>query len=146
MAGLRLSGYDARLFGQMLPRLHTLLAELADNQRLHLFQAVHRVWDTYYPLGEESDLAFQLGQLLFELGFIGEAISYFQLSVEIYGQEPAARYNIALCHYLLGEVAQALPIVEPLSTVYPDDEAVQNLFATVKEFLSTNASSPEETA
>ncbi len=66
MGVLRLSGYDARIFRQMLPRLFELLPTITDTQRWNLFLAIPRIWDTYYPLGEEADLADDLGDQPFQ--------------------------------------------------------------------------------
>ena len=78
---------------------------ISGNDRWNLLRASQRVWDTFYPLGEENDLAFALGQLLFALDFYQEALFYFQLSVRIYGQDAGVLYNMALCHAEVGEIA-----------------------------------------
>jgi SAM-dependent MidA family methyltransferase len=127
MAVIRLSGYDARIFSQMLPRLFDLLPTLADNQRWNLFLAIPRIWDTYYPLGEPDDLAFDLGDLLLALAFYQEAILYYEKSVMIYGKDADTLSKSALCHCLLGAFSTAAPIIEELRAYDPDNEALLDL-------------------
>jgi hypothetical protein len=98
MGALRLSGYDARLFLQMVPRLFELLPGISPDERLGLFQSLHRMWDMYFPFGEDQDLAFELGRLLMELEFFKEALIYFQLSMKIYGETEKALNAIAMCN------------------------------------------------
>ncbi len=124
---IRLSGYDARIVSQMLPRLFALIPDISEAQRWGLFQAIHRVWAMYYPLRESTDLAFDLGNLLYALAFYEEAIVYFELSIKIYGQAPATLFNIALCLCLLGEFSLAVPIVTALKANVPDSDALRSL-------------------
>jgi len=127
MAVIRLSGYDAHIFQQMLPRLFGILSTLSDQQRRNLSLAIPRIWDTYYPLGEAEDLAGGLGDLLLALDFYREAIPYYEKSVMMYGQDTATLYKKALCHCLLGEFAAAAPIIAQLKEHDPSNEAVQHL-------------------
>lgn len=127
MGVIRLSGYDARIFLQMSARLFEILPTLTDNQRWNLFFAIPRIWDTYYPLGESEDLAFCLGKLLIALTFYSEAILYFEKSLMIYGKTTATLFQIALCHCLLDEFSSALPILEELLALEPDNQDIQAL-------------------
>jgi hypothetical protein len=122
---LKLSNYDARLFTQMFPYLFAGVREVSSTERWSLFKAVHRVWDTYYPLGEDNDLAFLIGELLFNLKFYREAITYFYLSVKIYGNKADTLYNIALSYTALNEREKAQAVV--YETLRHDPEHVLTL-------------------
>jgi hypothetical protein len=128
MGTIRLSAYDARIFIQMLPRLHELIRDITDNERWTLFQSVHRIWDTYYPLGEKNDLAFELGNLLFALSFFREAIIYFDLSIKIYGQASTSLYNIILCYCFLEDFFNANLVIEELEAFDSESEVLNELF------------------
>jgi hypothetical protein len=133
LSTLRLSAHDAKIFAHMLPRLYELLPEISNAERWDVLRAVQRVWDTYYPLGEDQDIAFALGQLLFALAFYPEARFYFEMSLKIYGENVATLYNVAVCHANVGETAQAAAILTPLRAQHPDDEALQALGAVLEE-------------
>jgi hypothetical protein len=131
VAVIRLSGYDARIFGQMLPRLLELLPTLSDAQRWNLFLAIPRIWETYYPLGEPENLAGDLGDLLLALDFYREAILYYRESVTLDSQDTDTLFKIAVCHCLLGEFAAASPIIVALQEQDPENKALQDL---IQEF------------
>ncbi len=136
MAAIRLSGYDARIFRQMLPRLFEILPTISDNERWNLFLIIPRIWDTYYPLGEAEDLADNLGDLLLALDFYQEAILYFEKSIMIYGRVAETLYKIAICHCLLGAFAAAVPLIEKLRAYEPENEALQALIQEFEEELA----------
>jgi len=136
VAVTRLSGYDARIFVQMLPRLFELLPKIADNDRWNLLLLIPRLWDTYYPLAEANDFANDLGSLLLALEFFGEAVLYFEKSIQIYGTGNSTLYKIALCQCLAGEFSKASPIVERLKNEHPHDETLQALINKYKSELA----------
>lgn len=136
LAVIRLSGYDARIFRQMLPRLFELLPTLSENEYWNLFLAIPRIWDTYYPLGEPEDFADDLGDLLVALGFYKEAILYFEKSVMIYGKAADTLYKIAVCHCLLGGFSTASTIIEELRAHDPENENVQGLIQQFESELA----------
>ncbi|BDS09998.1 tetratricopeptide repeat protein [Aureispira anguillae] len=122
IATLRLSAYDAQIFLQISPHLQGLIDSITDHERWVLYQAIHRIWDSYYPLGEDNKLAFELGNLLFQLRFYREAIIYYDFSLKIYGLSAIVLYNIALSYCLLDEYSNALPIIEELKKHNPENK------------------------
>ena len=77
LALLRLSFYDAHQFDYYLPRLTELAPDATPDERRSLRDAVHRVWSLYFHLGEDTDLAYGIGGLLYALSDYPAAISYF---------------------------------------------------------------------
>ena len=134
-AVIRLSGYDARIFQQMLPRLRECIPSLNDAELRSLLLAIPRIWDTYYPLGETADLAASLGDLLLALHFYQMAILYFQKSILIYGRKGKIIYKIALCHFKLKEYASAASLLAELRAEYPDNKYVLELGRRVEAGL-----------
>jgi hypothetical protein len=133
LAAIKLSGHDARLFGQMLPRLLELLPTLSENQRLNLLLVLPRIWETYYPMGEAEDLAADLGDLLLALNANGQAIQYYTQSLALYGPNAEVQFKIAVCHCLLGEFDAASPLIAALRKDDPENQALQDL---IQEFES----------
>ena len=101
IAYLRLSLYDAHLFARYLPRLFELAPGLDAIQRATLAEVIDAVWLRYFPLGEDLDLADQIGRLLYEIDEYGGALSFFERSVEIYGPYTGTLANIAACRQML---------------------------------------------
>ncbi|QMU64478.1 MAG: hypothetical protein GKR88_09415 [Flavobacteriaceae bacterium] len=127
MGMIRLSGYDARIFLQILPRLFELISDLSDEERRVLFHTVPRIWDTYYPLGEPQDLACKLGNLLFMLGFYSEAVLYFEKSVGIYGKKAGSLFGLACCYCYSGAFDLAAPVIRELLVRTPENKTLLKL-------------------
>ena len=108
---LRLSCWDYKRFCECLPAVKQHLPEMTTLQKQQLHEAILKVWDSYLPIGEDSDLAFELGTLLLEMEFHAEALEFLQQSVDLYGIAPGNTYNIAVCFYSLGQMDQALDYV-----------------------------------
>lgn len=131
LAIIRWSGYDARMFTLMLPRLFDLADELSDRERHNLFVSVPKIWETYFHLGEDHDLAFDLGDLLLELVYYQEAVLYFERSLDRYDSEPQILYKIAVCHCMSGAFKLAKPYLSELQEI--DDENA-SLIALIDKF------------
>jgi len=119
LAFLRLSCWDHKRFRECLPALKTHLPEMSELQKQQLNEAIVKVWDSYLPIGEESDLAFELGTFLLEMEFHEEAIAFLQRSVELYGIAPGTAYNIAVCYHGLNQMDQALHYVNQALSLDP---------------------------
>jgi len=111
LAFLKLSCWDYKRLHECLPAIKKQIPGITDLQKQHLHETIVKVWDSYLPIGEESDLAFELGTLLLEMGFQAEALEFLQRSVDLHGIAPGTAYNIAVCHYGLGQMDQALDYV-----------------------------------
>ena len=137
-AYIRLSEFDARLFAQFLPRFHELIDEFTEDNRYTLLQTVARVWDGYYPLKEANDLPFEIGLILFEINFIEEAISFFNLSEQLYGPNEQVMYAKAVCYCKNENVSYAIYLLQQLLHAYPQHELAIELLAELQKLYPEN--------
>ena len=137
LAFLRLSCWDHKRFCESLPALKERLPEMSELQKRQLHEAILKVWDSYLPIGEESDLAFDLGTFLLEMEFYAEAFEFLQRSVELYGMAPGAAYNIAVCLYSLNQMDEALDYVDQALSLDPRFVEAKTLRADVESSLAT---------
>ncbi len=124
---LRLGAYDSTLFINFLPRLKQLSKRVSFEQRTDLANAMYATWDMYYTFNEPKDLAFEIGGLLYQLGYFSPALEYFQYSIERYGHTADGYYNRALCHYQLREDEQFKELVKEANALFPSFEALAHL-------------------
>jgi tetratricopeptide (TPR) repeat protein len=136
LAFLRLSCWDFKRFHECLPALKKHLPEMTDLQKQQLHEAVVKVWDSYLPIGEQNDLAFELGTVLLELDYYAEALELLQRSVDLYGMAPGTAYNIGVCCYGLGQMDEALSYVDLALESDPQFEAAITLRAELRTFTS----------
>ncbi|QMV42676.1 tetratricopeptide repeat protein [Cohnella cholangitidis] len=107
LALLRLSLYDAHQFSRYLPRLLELAGQADPLEREAIAYAVDKVWQLYFPLGEQRDLAFQIASLLYQLEEYEKAIFYFGQSARLYGEYTGTLFNTAICRHMLEQFAEA---------------------------------------
>lgn len=134
---LRMSYFDAEIFAQLVPDMKRILPEISAVDRWNFLQLIPMVWDMYYPLSEPTDLGFDIGVLLMELGFHEAAIPYFRASQEWYGTEAAQQYNLAICYWHCRQTDRARLILEEACTRFPEDEKLKKGWEELNAFILT---------
>lgn len=77
---LRLSGWDDNLLLGCTPTLLDRVDSLSEAEKQDLSEAIHHVWEMYYPIGEEADLPLNMGMLLKRMGYDADALTFIQRS------------------------------------------------------------------
>ena len=108
LALLHLSGEDASVILQAIPVLLKRVETASDDQKKSLYRAIFSAWEAYFHLGEKPDLPFHLGLLLYKMGHVCEALSFFNHSYKLYGADPGTTFNLAICYYDLQQMDKAL--------------------------------------
>ena len=133
---LRFTVWDSRT----LLELYNILLERIPNEedfpKEELVDAINRVWEYYFPIGEEGDLGYHFGSILGYLGHDEEALKFFESSLEFYGECSETNYEIALCYYNLQQIDKALEYTEKSIDLDPDFEEGKNLKSMIEEILS----------
>jgi len=127
IAYIRLSGFDAKITLACYPALMDRIEHATETEKQELYRVIKQVWEVYYPLAEDQDVASHLGVLLYETGYYVEALDLFNRSVELYGPDAMISYNMALCHYGLGQIEAALEHVNEALALDPDFEDSKTL-------------------
>lgn len=131
MAYIRLSRYDSHHFSHYLPRLFELAPTFSERERALMIDTVHKVWATYFSLGEDMDLAYHIAAMFYEMGCYSQANDYFQRSVHIYGEHTGTLYNMALCYFLLEEFEQAELLLKKVLIYDPVNEEATLLLTQI---------------
>jgi len=129
LAYLRLSHHDSHLLARYLPRLMDLAADFDEPTRHDVTEALEKVWDCYFPLGEEVDLANGIAALLYAIDDYPRALAFFQTSMQIYGPDTGTLYNIAACFQGLGEDATAAAMLRKVLEYDPGNEPARTMLA-----------------
>jgi tetratricopeptide (TPR) repeat protein len=136
LAYFRISGWDSTIFLSCFPILFEQVKEATGGLLQELHEAIQHVWELYYPIGEEQDLAFSLGVLLYAMGQFSEALNYLQHSIEISGHDATTLYNMAVCHYQLQDRQTALEYLKQALQVNPACEPARALQITIESGAS----------
>lgn len=102
VALLRLSRWDQAVLDVFYDRLIEVLPEASRQEKQMFRTCVGRIWDGHYPLGEDKDLAFRLGNLLAAAEDYAGALTLFKESLAAYGEDDHVRENMRLCWEHIG--------------------------------------------
>lgn len=134
---LRFTVWDSRTFLEFYNTLLERIAQEKDFPKDELIAVIHRVWEHYFPIGEEGDLASCLGSLLAYFGCDNDAIRLYKSSLEFYGEDAAINYEIAVCYYNLQEFDSALEYIDKSLKLEPDFEESRNLRDLIADLLNS---------
>jgi len=133
MALLRLGGCDPRMLRQLLPVLRKHGPK--SSVKGELLEMVRRACAQYFHIGEEQDLPFSAGVLVFELGDYPFCIDLFMQSIALYGMDAGSAYNLALAHHRLKRAPEALHWSEEALVAEPAHVAARKLRDELRESL-----------
>lgn len=137
LAYLRLSRHDSHQFGRYLPRLMQLAPEFDAATRQDVAAAVESVWEMYFPLGEDLDLANRIAGLLYAMDDHAGALTYFERSMAIYGADTGTLYNIAACYHMIGESGAAVAVLQKVLEYDGGNEAAKLLLSECEGAAAT---------
>jgi tetratricopeptide (TPR) repeat protein len=135
---LRFTGWDARTFQEVYNILLERLETEEDFPVDELIIVMNKVWEHYFPIGEEGDLAYYIGSLFSYVGYDNDALRYFEYSHELYGDSAEIYYEIAVCFYNLEQIDKALEYIEKSLALDPVFEDVRTLKNLINEQITTS--------
>jgi tetratricopeptide (TPR) repeat protein len=128
LAHLRWSAWDPQVLHTLLPSLRERLPAAPPTEIAAWRDAMARVWSLYYHFdAEEGDLAFGIGATFARLGEWKAAITFFERSRQLWGDDGNTLYNLGVCHARLGDRPAALACVEGVLAAKPDHEQALKL-------------------
>lgn len=123
----RLSAYDSTFFSKLLPRLKQTSRSITVNERTRLAQTLDHIWDMYFNINESLDLAYEIGGLLYDLGYYAKATIYFDHSIASFGLKADTYYNKILCYYQLRQDELFFKSLAEAKKMYPQFELFKSL-------------------
>lgn len=138
LALLKLSGWDHEILMRFFENLMAQLPSLTEGDWRDLHFAVRKVWERYYAIGEDLDLAFHLGVILLEIREFAEALEFFQFSGNTAGPNAATSYNIGMCHFGLSQFVQALSRMNEVLGLSEDFDSARLMRVKLESMLDTH--------
>jgi hypothetical protein len=139
LAAIRLGGCDAKLFMDVSERLLELCVSAAGPERRACFTLARQIHQLHFDLGEPRDLAFYLGVWMRELGYLEEAIRYFEITRAARGTNALLAYNLAFCHLGQQRAIEALRFVEDAIEAEPTMAEARALRTEIRAILRDEA-------
>lgn len=133
---LRLSGWDHSVFMSCAATLLEKARNAMPAEAAELELAVQAIWETYFPLREVRDVAFDLGALSMVIRRFPTALEFFWRSLGLYGPTMETALNMAICHCNLGQWPEALQHVNHALELEPESEAARVLKKDIEEAIA----------
>ena len=112
-----------------------LAPECTAIEREMLTMVLEKVWDRYFPLGEQLDLANHIAYLFYMLTDYRRALTFYRHSEKQYGTNPDGLYSQALCHSMLEQAAAACSLLEQILLLDAQHEEAKVLLQQCREKL-----------
>lgn len=127
ISGLRLSYYDSSLFVHLLPHIRQHTFRLTLEERKRLGETLIKTGENYFAINESIDVSYEIGGLLYDLGFYTEALNLFERASNVSGNLADLYYNRILCHYQLRQDKLFVATMAEAKVAFPGFEKFDEL-------------------
>jgi tetratricopeptide (TPR) repeat protein len=124
------------MFKELIPGLLMLAEDATPKEITNISLLLYEVWNNYYGIGEEGDLAFDIGSIFYQLSRYTDALFFFERSIEVHPPDTAVLYNMAGCYYMLRNDDQALKWIDQTFKLNPEHEGAHRLLKELSEVKS----------
>jgi len=135
---IKLSNWDPDIFFKFRDTILSKAPTAGPRLRNDLSHVTSKLWDHYYHLDNDKDIAFELGRLCYGLSLYQDALKYYEISVSIFGEHHVTHHNSGLCHFSLFEFHKASYFFNRALTLNPEyEKSITWLERVTKEMNST---------
>ncbi|CAM9108344.1 unnamed protein product [Choristocarpus tenellus] len=107
VALLKLGDWDPDVFYKFRDTILNQVSTAVLKLRKDLCRGIPRVWENYYMLDKEKDVAFEIGRFYYGIRDYKNALRFYQDSSENVGEHHVTFHNMGLCYYSMGELEKA---------------------------------------
>lgn len=122
LSWIRASAWDGEVFHLCVPTILAHLDAAPPGVRLDVLDAARRVRERYFPIGEERDVPFALGEVFDALDALPEAEAAFAESMALRGESADTLHRMAVCASSLHRLDDALSLLERALAIDPTYE------------------------
>jgi hypothetical protein len=133
LAALAHARWDPSVFLDHLPALLDELPGLDDTRRPEVDRALRNVWDAWFPIGEQADVALCIGLAYSAMTYYHESIRFLERSIAEHGASAESALAVALAHYGRRDLEAAEEWVGKALAIEPGFGAARTLRLTLDE-------------
>jgi len=108
VALLKLGDWDPDVFYKFRDTILNQVPTSGQKLRNDLCRGIPRVWENYYMLDRDKDIAFEIGRFYYGIREYERALGFYMQSSKSIGEHHVTCHNMGLCHYSLGHHLEAL--------------------------------------
>lgn len=99
IALLKLSDFDPDVFWKFRDGILNALNTCGEKLRADLCRGIPRVWENYFLLDKDKDIAFEIGRFYYGIRDYANALRYYKDSSDEIGEHHVTWHNMGLCYY-----------------------------------------------
>lgn len=103
IALLKLSCWDPDVFYKFRDVILTQAPASSSKLRNDLARGIPSVWENYYMMDLEKDIAFEIGRFYYGIRDFANALKFYAESTRTFGEHHVTFHNQGLCYYSLGK-------------------------------------------
>jgi hypothetical protein len=105
---LKLGDWDPDVFFKFRDAILNQIANCGQKLRNDLCRGIPRVWENYYMLDTDKDIAFEIGRFFYGIRDYTNALNFYIESTNTIGEHHVTYHNQGLCYYSRGELETSL--------------------------------------
>eukprot|EP00605_Chrysophyceae_sp_TOSAG23-4_P002240 GSChrysophyteH1.ASY1.ANO1.2484.1 assembled CDS len=139
VALLKLSDWDPDVFFKFRDVILNHAPSCGQLLRNDLTRGIPRVWENYYLMDLEKDIAFEIGRFYYGIRDYTNALWYYMESTRTIGEHHVTFHNQGLCHYSKGNLDIALENFRKALGMNKDYEKARSWVEKVEKEVEENA-------
>jgi tetratricopeptide (TPR) repeat protein len=133
---LKLGDWDPDVFFKFRDAVLNQIPNCGLKLRNDLCRGIPRVWENYYMLDLDKDIAFEIGRFFYGIRDYTNALNYYIESTNTVGEHHVTYHNQGLCYYSRGELETALKHFEKSLAMNKDYEKAFSWVEKVRKELN----------
>lgn len=142
---LKLGDWDPDVFFKFRDAILNQIPNCGQKLRNDLCRGIPRVWENYYMLDLDKDIAFEIGRFFYGIRDYTNALNFYIESTNTVGEHHVTYHNQGLCYYSRGEFDIALSHFEKSLSMNKDYEKARSWVDKVKKELASKAQGNQPT-
>mmetsp|Transcript_68258 Transcript_68258/g.134168 ORF Transcript_68258/g.134168 Transcript_68258/m.134168 type:complete len:630 (+) Transcript_68258:26-1915(+) len=136
VAMLKLGDWDPDVFFKFRDTILMHAPTCGQKLRNDLCRGIPRVWENYYILDTDKDIAFEIGRFYYGIKDYEHALSFYKESTSTVGEHHVTYHNQGLCYYSLKKLPMALDMFRKAFSMCAEYEKARNWIEKVENDLA----------
>lgn len=136
VALLKLSQWDPDVFFKFRDTILAHAPNCGQKLRNDLTRGMPIIWNNYYLLDTEKDIAFEIGRYYYGIREYEKALWFYEESTKTIGEHHVTYHNQGLCHFSMGRLEIALTNFKKALDMNADYEKARSWVEKVQSELS----------
>lgn len=141
---LKLGDWDPDVFFKFRDTVLNQISSCGQKLRNDLIRGIPRVWENYYMLDTDKDIAFEIGRFYYGIRDYANALKFYIESTTTVGEHHVTYHNQGLCYYSQGFLDKALENFQKSVQLNAEYEKARNWVDKVTKEINDKSPSKQK--